>query len=111
MPGFMYLKLSYVTREDEDDIRWPGKGVCVSVVNEAPRFSLGGQNSRQGNPGKGDVFAYFKIDDFDGLECIETNVLFDELLTRMTVEELLTRTARQFTDEQLIALLTERLGH
>lgn len=87
----MYMKLSYVPRGDNDaeNMHWPGYGICACVTNEAPTHSLGSSNSRYNNPGRGDVFAYFKVDDFDGLENITTEVLVTELLSRTTVEELI----------------------
>lgn len=95
--AFMYLHL---TADDG--------GVRAEVKNEGElRFrTLGTVNSRfsQG------PFAVFQISSFSGLNCIESDDLYEELLRRRGKQYLMNRLEIHLTNEELIRMVTERMG-
>jgi len=91
---FMYLQLS---REDNGHVH-------VRVVNEGTVRSLGAPNSRNSHQ----PLAVFAIDGFDGIECIEEDVLWDELQRRPVYGGLASRFLREAATEDLLAELARR---
>lgn len=93
---FMYLVL---------DIK-DGK-LVASIKNDgkfAPR-SLGTESSQLTHS----PVAVFRIEGFDGIDCISDDELIFELHKRFTVTKLLDRMNVYLTDDELMAIMTERL--
>jgi len=96
--AFMYLKL-WQDREH---------GIRAEIVNSGQLgfSSLGGPNSKLSDQ----PFAVFEIGEFSGLRAIEEDDLLEELLRRMTPEQLAERVGYRFTAEDHLAALARLIG-
>lgn len=92
--GFTYLDLY-----SGDDGKVTADISCKSTVR-----SVGTETSRWS---KG-PFATFALDGFTGLSVIDTNSLVKELLTRMTVQQLMGSLAYEFSSDELFEMLRKR---
>lgn len=53
--------------------------------------------------------AVFRLEAFLGIECIEERDLLNELMKRYTTKELMRRFSLEFSDQELLDMLRERL--
>jgi hypothetical protein len=84
-------------------------GIRAEVHNQGTlpqRQSIGTQNSRNSNG----PFQIIQIEEFTGLECIDTADLRDELTKRMTQEKIVQFLAHELTNEQLMEIIRNRLA-
>lgn len=77
----------------------------VKNSGELKFSSLGGPSSQMSDH----PFAVFKISEFSGIDCIETDDLYSELIRRCGNSYLLNRLEIDLTNEELVRMLTERL--
>jgi hypothetical protein len=82
--------------------------ISVEVKNHgALQFSSLGTSSSQRTD---HPFAVFKIAQFTGIDCIDTDDLYEELLRRYGSEGLLERMQRDLSNEDVATMVKERLG-
>jgi hypothetical protein len=68
--------------------------------------SLGGPNSKSSIQ----PFAVIEIDQFTGIDCIDDDDLYEEMLRRYGHEGLLKRMRADLSNEDVAAMVKERLG-
>lgn len=91
--GFTYLNLYASDGKITADISC--KSTVRSVGTETSRWSRG-------------PFATFALDGFSGIEFIDTNDLVEELMQRMTAQQLMERLAYAFSTDELMTMLRKR---
>jgi hypothetical protein len=96
MSGFMYLEISV----------HDGKTLAKVVKEGITPRSLGTDTSRNSQQ----PVAIIAIDDFEGLEVIDTDVLWDELFTRASSKELIRRFQIHLDNQDLIDELRVRMN-
>lgn len=92
--GFTYLDL-YANNDK----------ITATVSKESHIRSVGTANSRW----SAGPFATFAIDGFSGIEFIDTGLLVDELLRRMTAQQLTEYLVYEFSFDELITMLRGKM--
>jgi hypothetical protein len=92
---FTYLDL-YVTSDGKVSAKISSESKVRSVGTSSSRWSLG-------------PFATFALDGFSGIDAIGTDELVEELLTRMTAQQLTDYLIYEFSFDELIEMLKKRM--
>ena len=101
--SFMYLHLTWGEKRQLA----PGtlyEGVYAKVTNDGAIKTVGTENSRWGSP-----FAVFQLNGFEGLDYIGSEYLWAELEGRTTWKEIKNKVINELSNEELSAILAERL--
>lgn len=92
------MPFTYLDLHAEDD------RILATVSKESKVRSVGTENSRWSRG----PFATFAIDGFQGIDVISTDDLVEELLERMTAQQLMERLAYAFSTDDLMTMLRKR---
>lgn len=98
--SFMYLHIRTA----------PEGHVVASVKTNGDLKSLGSANTRIG-VGTDLPIMVVRIDEFDGIDNIDTDDLFTELFSRLSTKEMMDRVRFTLSDDELVNMLRQRIGN